>query len=68
LRFNTFEVEEIQGDLIELFDRRVAESGQAAARRRYWGDVFRFMLRFSRKRKIEYPFGQTALISRPMSL
>ena len=37
LCFNTYEVEEIQGDLIELFDRRVAESGPAAARRQYWG-------------------------------
>jgi hypothetical protein len=41
LRFNTFEVEEIQGDLIELFDRRVAESGQAAALAAVLGEVFR---------------------------
>jgi putative ABC transport system permease protein len=53
LCFNTYEVEEIQGDLIELFDRRVAESGPAAARRWYWGDVVRFLLPFSRKRKIK---------------
>jgi putative ABC transport system permease protein len=55
--FNTYEVEEIQGDLTELFDRRLAESGPRAARRGYWLDAFRFLAPFSRRRKIQplYP-------------
>ena len=31
--------EEIEGDLFELYARRVVRSGVAAARRRYWRDV-----------------------------
>ncbi len=63
LCFNTYEVEEIQGDLIELFDRRVAESGAAVARRRYWGDVLRFLIPFSRRRKIEPVYPSPPLLS-----
>ena len=33
LFYNAYEVEEIQGDLCELFERRVAESGVGPARR-----------------------------------
>lgn len=53
LFFNTYEVEEIQGDLIELFERRTAECGTRQARRLYWLDVLRFLTPFSRKRKIK---------------
>ncbi len=55
LRYNTYEVEEIQGDLRELFERRVAASGRRAARRRYWLDVLRFLVPFPGKRRIALP-------------
>ena len=42
LRYNAHEVEEIQGDLHELFERRLAAYGPRAARRGYWLDVLRF--------------------------
>ncbi len=53
LLYNTYEVEEIQGDLFELFERRVSQYGLRQARRLYWLDVFRFLAPFSRKRKIK---------------
>jgi putative ABC transport system permease protein len=56
LLFNTYEVEEIQGDLAELFGRRTEDYGLRQARRLYWLDVLRFLNPFSRKRKIRHPY------------
>ncbi len=65
LCYNACEVEEIQGDLYELFERRVAESGVRPARRKYWLDVLRFLVPFSGKRRIALP--QPAFPASPLS-
>jgi len=52
LRYNTHEVEEIQGDLLEVFGRRAAAHGPRAARRGYWLDVLRFVQPFGGRRKL----------------
>jgi hypothetical protein len=51
--FNTYEVEKIQGDLYELFERRVAAYGPRKARRLYWRDVLRFLNPVAGKRSIK---------------
>ena len=56
LLFNTYEVEEVQGDLAELFGRRTQDYGLQQARRMYWLDVLRFVNPFARKRKIRHPY------------
>ncbi|MBD0260351.1 MAG: FtsX-like permease family protein, partial [Cytophagales bacterium] len=53
IRYNAYEVEEIQGDLYELFERRVAAYGLGKARRLYWRDALRFLNPVSGKRKIK---------------
>lgn len=52
LFFNPREREEIEGDLLELFERRTVERGVTYARIRYARDVFSFLSPFRRKRKI----------------
>jgi putative ABC transport system permease protein len=54
--YNTHEVEEIQGDLYELFERRIADYGPRKASQLYWRDVFRFLNPFKGKRKITPAF------------
>jgi putative ABC transport system permease protein len=50
---NTYEVEEIQGDLYELFERRLAAYGLRKARQLYWRDVLRFLNPVAGKRRIK---------------
>jgi putative ABC transport system permease protein len=50
--FNTYEVEDIQGDLYELFERRLEAYGPRKARQLYWRDVLRFLNPVAAKRKI----------------
>ncbi len=66
LCFNTYEVEEIQGDLYELFERRVSAYGVQKARRLYYTDVFRFLNPLARQRKIApaYPSPSTPMMLR----
>ncbi len=52
LRYNAHAVEEIQGDLHELFERRLAAHGPRAARRGYWLDVLRFAMPSSGRRPL----------------
>ncbi len=52
LRYNAHEVEEIQGDLHELFQRRMTTYGPRAARRGYWLDVLRFIQPFGGRRRL----------------
>lgn len=60
--FDGYQVEEIQGDLYEVFARRMNEIGLKKARRMYWIDVLRFLHPLSKKRKI------TPLYHSPVSL
>jgi putative ABC transport system permease protein len=50
--YNTYELEEIQGDLYELFERRVEAYGPRKARQLYWWDMLRFLNPVASKRKI----------------
>ncbi|SDL21444.1 ABC transporter permease [Siphonobacter aquaeclarae] len=52
LFFNPREREEIEGDLLELFERRAEERNVTYARIRYARDVFSFLSPFRRKRTI----------------
>ncbi|CAA9228139.1 MAG: Acidobacterial duplicated orphan permease (function unknown) [uncultured Cytophagales bacterium] len=54
--FNTYEVEDIQGDLYEVFERRLAAYGPRKARQLYWRDVLRFLNPLAAQRKISPPF------------
>ncbi|MBD0259676.1 MAG: ABC transporter permease, partial [Cytophagales bacterium] len=55
LCYNAHEVEEIQGDLHELFERRLALHGRRAARHGYWLDVLRFARPFGGRRRLSAP-------------